>query len=293
MKKIAAFHPLSLFVYFLSVISVAMLVGNPVIGLCALLGGAAFFAVLRSGKGVRGDAVFYIAMFLTISLSNPLFSHNGTTPLFFVNGTPVTLESVAYGVGAAVMIVSVILWCACYSEIMTDDKMTYLVGRAIPRLSLILTTAQRLIPRFLRRMKTVRGAQKAVGMYRSESYFERVRSALRVFYAMTAWAAENSIETASAMKARGDGLPGRTNFFPFRFRASDGALLAASCVLLAVTLVGIGMGVCEFEYYPTISKLPVSVSSVIVYVSFCALSFFQGLIEVGGELKWKYYVSRI
>ncbi len=293
MRYFANYHPAALLVYFLSVISISMFVPNPVIGGAAFFGGACFFALLKHGKGKRGDVAFYAFMLIMIALTNPLFSHSGITPLFFLNGYPVTLEAVACGAGTAVMITSVLIWCACFSEVMTEERLTYLFGRAIPKLSLILTTSLRLIPRFLRRLRTVNGAQKALGLGSSQSYTDRIRASLRVFYAMTSWSAENSIATASAMKARGYGLPGRTSFSPFRLRADDGALLAVSCVLTAGALTGVGMRACQFEYYPRLTKLPLSPAAVVTYASFCALSFLPCIIEAAGRLKWRCYVSKI
>lgn len=293
MKNFGEIHPFVLALYFLEVIVIAMFVPNPVICASALLGGACFLAVLRRGRKNCGGAGFYAAMFLLIAVTNPLFSHNGTTPLLFINGSPVTLEAAAYGVGLAATVVSVILWCACFSEIMTDDKFIYLTGRAIPKLSLILSSSMRLIPRFLRRMRTVRGAHRAIGMYGGKSYTERVRGALAVFYSLASWSAENSVATASAMKARGYGMGGRTNFSTFRFYKSDGALLVVSTVLTAAVLLGIMTGECSFSYYPVIAELPTSAFAVISYASFGALSMLPVMILAGGDIRWKYCVSRI
>lgn len=293
MRNFENAHPVVPLVYFLSVISVAMFTVNPIIGLSAFLGGALFLTDLRRGRRRRADICFFSAMFLLTAVTNPLFSHNGKTPLFFLNGSPITLEAAAYGVGIAVTLVTVLLFCSAFSEIMTEDKFTYLLGRAVPRLSLILSMAIRLIPRFIRRMREVSAARRALGIRSSESYADRVRDAVRVFYAVTSWSAEKSIDASSAMKARGYGLPARTSFSPFRFGRSDAALLAVSCVLCAVTLVGIGSGACDFSYYPEISAPPFGAAAVLTYMAFGVLSFLPFLINLKDDLKWKYYVSRI
>jgi energy-coupling factor transport system permease protein len=46
---------------------------------------------------------------------------------------PLTLESIFYGLAAAVMLAAVVLWFGCYNEVMTSDKFIYLFGRVIPR----------------------------------------------------------------------------------------------------------------------------------------------------------------
>ena len=222
-----------------------------------------------------------------------MFSHNGVTPLFFLNGNPVTLEAFIYGAAIAVTVIGVMLWCKCYSAIMTSDKFLYLFGKAIPKLSLILSMALRFIPLFKRQMKRVSRAQKAMGLYSSKSYTDRIKSTLRVFTAMISWSLENSIETADSMKARGYGIKGRSSFSLFRFHVNDGALLAVCAALLGVTLAGAALSRLDFYYYPRISEIPLTPFAVFVYISFGILSFCPFIIEVKEALIWKYYVSKI
>ncbi len=293
MRAFGNYHPLVLMTYFLSVLFVSMFVQNPVLQLSALLGGCAFSVILSRRRQVLSDFAFYAPMFLMVAITNPLFSHNGVTPLFFLNGNPVTLEAFIYGAAIAVTVIGVMLWCKCYGAIMTSDKFLYLFGKAIPKLSLILSMALRFIPMFRRQMKRVSRAQKAMGLYSSKSYTDRIKSALRVFTAMISWSLENSIETADSMKARGYGIKGRSSFSLFRFHANDGVLLAVCAVLLSVTLAGHALSRLDFYYYPRISEIPLTPFAVFVYISFGILSFCPFIIEVKEALIWKYYVSKI
>ena len=101
MKAFGNVHPFVLLVYFLSVLTVAMFAANPVLSLTALLGGILFCAMLVRRSRVPGDIGFYVPLFLLVAVTNPLFSHNGVTPLFFLNGNPVTLEALLYGFALA------------------------------------------------------------------------------------------------------------------------------------------------------------------------------------------------
>lgn len=109
MKAFGNVHPFVLLVYFLSVLTVAMFAANPVLSLTALLGGILFCAMLVRRSRVPGDIGFYVPLFLLVAVTNPLFSHNGVTPLFFLNGNPVTLEALLYGFALAVAVVGVLL----------------------------------------------------------------------------------------------------------------------------------------------------------------------------------------
>ena len=125
MKAFAGLHPLVLLFYFLSVLTVAMFVSNPVLSLLALLGAILFCATGTRRGAIARDLGFYLPMFLLVAITNPLFSHNGVTPLFFLNGNPVTMEAFVYGAAIAVMVIGVMLWCKCYSAVMTGDKFLY------------------------------------------------------------------------------------------------------------------------------------------------------------------------
>ena len=287
------YHPAALFLYFLSVLMAAMFITNPVIQCMALLGACLFCVMLHRDRGLLSDVGLYVSLFLLVSVSNPIFSHNGMTPLFFINNNPVTLEAVVYGVFIAVMLVSVLLWCRAYSTVMTTDKFIYLFGRIIPKLSLTLSMTLRFIPMLRRRMRQVSDAQRAAGLYASGSYIDRVRGAMSVFSAIVSWSMENAIETSMSMKSRGYGLEGRTNYAPFRFYPADGVLLGVTVSLLAVTLAGVGTGQTAFNYYPSISSINDSYFALTVYVAFGALCLMPFLIELFGRIKWKYYISKI
>lgn len=293
MKAFENRHPIALAVYFLSEILLCAFVWNPVLQLTALIGAILFCITLFSRKAVLSDLGFYIPLFCMIAVTNPLFSHNGVTPLFFLNGNPVTAEAFLYGFAIAVMLVAVLLWSKAYHEVFSSDKFLYLFGKITPKLALVLSMALRFVPLFRRQMQKVNRAQKAMGLYASKSYIERLRSALRVFSTMIAWSMENAMETAASMQARGFGLKGRTHFALYRFRLHDGVLLTASFCLVGITLVGVAAGQTTFRFYPRISAVQSSAFAVTVYIAYGLLSFLPFLAEVKENLQWTYYRSKI
>ena len=293
MKAFASVHPFLLLFYFLSVLSVSMFVQNPVLQGAALLGGILFSATLQKRRALPGDLGFYLPLFFLVAVTNPLFSHNGVTPLFFLNGNPVTLEAILYGIALAGTVLGVLLWCKCYSAIMTSDKFLYLFGRAIPRLALVLSMALRFVPLFRRQMRRVRLAQKAMGLYSARGVVDKIRSTGRVFLAMIAWSLENAMETAASMKARGYGTGRRTNFSLFRFTARDGVLLSVSAVLFGVTIFAAATGDTYFTFYPRISGLGLSVPAIAAYVTFTLLTPLPFVMEMKEVVLWNYYRSKI
>ena len=164
MNAFQSYHPLVNFTYFTAVILYAIFLMHPVcLGIsliCALL-----YAIILKGKKA---AVFQVACLLPLllfsALVNVAFNHEGRTILAYLpSGNPLTLESLAYGLAAAAMIVTVISWFSCYNAVMTSDKFIYLFGRVMPSLSLVLSMALRFVPRFQAQARVIASAQKGVG----------------------------------------------------------------------------------------------------------------------------------
>ena len=278
MRAFANVHPAVSMTYFLSVLLISMFLPHPILQTEALIGGALFCATLKK-RGRAGDIGFYLILFVMIAITNPLFSHNGVTILFFLNGNPMTF--------------GVLLWCKAYSEIMTSDKFLYLFGKAVPKLSLVLSTALRFIPSYLRMSRQVGRAQKAMGLYAGKSLTDRVKNRMRVLAALVAWSLENAMDTSASMKARGYGKKGRTSFSLFRFRRSDGILLGACIFLLALPIVGAALWVTEFNYYPRVDKIETSFMALVIYTALGLLSLLPFILEVKEAVLWKYYRSKI
>lgn len=293
MKAFSSMHPFVLMIYFLSVLITAMFINNPIIQLSALFGGIAFCGMLTTAKQKLSDIAFYIPLLILISITNPLFSHNGETPLFFMNGNAVTLEAIVYGVFIAVMVIGVMLWCKCYSLIMTSDKFLCLFGRVLPKPAIVMSTALRYIPMLKRQSAKVKKAQKAMGFYTSESYFDRLRFSLRVYSVLIGWSMENAVETAKAMNARGFKLKHHTSYSNYKFKTVDFLLLALNIALIIFVFWGVGSGAVAFSYYPQITHIDISEFSLAVYSAYLILVFIPFFIEIQERIKWNCYRSKI
>ncbi|MCI8496900.1 MAG: energy-coupling factor transporter transmembrane protein EcfT [Clostridiales bacterium] len=293
MKAFSKLHPMVLLCYFVSILAIAMFSGNPVMELTSLIGGTLFCLTLTPRREKRSDLMFYLPLFLLITITNPLFSHNGKTPLFFMNGNAVTLEAFVYGAAVAVMLISVLLWCKSYSYVMTSDKFIYLFGRIIPQLSLVVSMALRYVPMLKRQARKVSRAQKAMGLYTSDSLFDRIRASMRVASVLIGWSLEHAVETGKSMKARGYGLKGRTHYSDYRFCPGDAVMLCVTVLLASGTAAGMAAGYTDFYYYPGISELNLSPVSVLIYAGFAVLSLLPFFMEVEENIRWNCYRSKI
>jgi energy-coupling factor transport system permease protein len=293
MKAFSDYHPFVLMAYFSGVTALTMFTMHPVFLGLSFLGAAACFAMLSGRRVFLSNTGFYIPVFILIAATNPLFSHNGETILFFLNDNRVTVEAVIYGVAIAFMLTAVIFWFKCYSEVMTSDKFIYLFGKTVPKLSLVLSMALRFTPLFARQVKRINKTQKTLGLYAGNGFADKLAGGVRVFSSILTWSLENAVDTADSMKARGYGLPGRTHFSLFKFTKRDAAMLIIIAVSILAVLAGIIAGEVFFKYYPVITGLNKSAFAAITYIFFAAVSFIPYAVEVKESLKWKYLISKI
>lgn len=288
MKSFSSFHPFSLFCFYLSVIGIAMFCSNLFVLGLALLG--AILAVIHSKRQKSIKTFFaYLAFFVAVSLINPLFSHEGQTPLFFVNGNAITLEAVLYGAKNGMMLVSVLLWFSSLNENLDSDKQLCLFGKALPKTSLILSSVLRFVPLIRRQAVKVSETQKAMGLYADDG----LKASLRSGSISVSWALESAIQTADSMRSRGYGLKGRTRYSVYRFKLCDVILSAFSLTVLCLVIFASASDALTTKFYPGFSLPAPSVLGSVSYVLYAALALSPFIIETKEQIKWHYLKSKI
>ena len=293
MRYFDRLHPAVAFVYFALIIVIAMLSTNPIVIAICYLSSIIFCGMLLGIKKLLASLAYNIPLLILLAATNPIFVHKGETILFFLNDNPVTKEAILYGVFAAMMIMSVFYWFKCYSEIMTSDKFVYLFGRVIPKLSLVLSMALAFIPKLKRKFKEIDEAQKALGIYATQSFVDKLKSKFRVLSILLTNSLENSIETADSMRARGYGLKGRSSYAIYRFTTGDGIFLTVAALLGVANVVMIVLGYAQYDFYPTMSSLTASVPVVVLYVLLVVFAGLSFTMEIKENVLWRYLKSKI
>lgn len=287
MNSFKNLHPITLMCYFISILSVSMFSFNPVFVTSGLLG-AILYLLMINNKKVTFKGIFgYLFMFILIAITNPLFSHNGATPLFFINDSRITLEALLFGVFLSVMILEVMLWFKCFNLAFDNEKLVFFFGKAFPKLALIISMTLHYIPNLIDEFKSILSVQKSFSKNKGISVY------IKSFSAVITQSLENSIEKSNSMSARGYGKRKRTYYNNFKFTKYDLIYLIISIVLFSVSMMSIALNTAYFEFYPRISINSVSVMSTLSYGTFLLLSLLPFIFEVKEELKWKYLVSKI
>ena len=283
------YHPLVNFYYFSFVIVCSMFFMHPIFLIISLTAAFIYSVVLKGRRALKFNILYMLPLMLITALINPAFNHEGVTILFYLKGgNPITLESIVYGIVAATMFISVIVWFSCYNEIMTSDKFIYLWGRIIPSLSLIFSMVLRFVPKYKAQIKVISNAQKAIGRDVTKgNIIRRARNGIKILSIMVTWALENAIETADSMKARGYGLKGRTSFSNFKFSKRDKIVLFLMIVLSLIVIIGVLMKVNRIRYFPRIKIARNTIFTIIVDISYFLFCVMPIILTVIDEIRWK------
>ena len=273
MNEFKTYHPIVNFTYFVFVIGFSRFFMHPIALGISLVSGFIYSVMLKGKKAIKTNLIYMIPLIRVMALINPAYNHDGVTILKYLpSGNPLTLESIIYGICAAVMIVSVICHFSCYNEIMTSDKFIYLFGKIIPSLSLVISMTLRFVPKFTSQLKVVTNAQRCLGRdINNGSIIKRAKNGLNILSIMITWSLENAVETADSMKSRGYGIPGRTAFSIFKFDRRDKKALITILVLGIYTLAGNLLGGMYFNFFPSIKSAEVSLFGISVFAAYLLL----------------------
>lgn len=290
-----SYHPIVNFTYFAAVLGFAMFIMQPVCMVISLGSALVYSTYVGGKKAVAFNLKVMIPMLIIAGLMNPIFNHEGGTIITYLkDGNPLTLESIMFGIAAAVMIISVILWFSCYNQVMTSDKFIYLFGRVIPALSLIIAMALRFIPRFKAQLKVIINAQKCVGRdIGTGSLWRRLKNSLKILSILVSWALENAIETGDSMKSRGYGLPGRTAFSIYEFDQRDKGVLVFLLVNISLVFIGTYYKGIYFRYFPTLKGDLVNPLALGIYIAYALILNTPVMLNIREDVKWKTLKSRI
>lgn len=261
----ATCHPVVPAVYVAVTLVLTMACMQPVLIGLSLLGALSFSCTVRGVAPTMGMLRWQITVIILISLVNPLFSASGSTELLRIGTHAVYAESLAYGASMGALFVASVTWFMGAAELLPFDRVMALLGNAAPTVTLMISMAMRLIPRFVRQGKTIDSVQRVARSCALASFAGQsprpdrhldLRLRLRLSSVLMGWTMEDSLETADAMRARGWGAAARrTTYTRFRFGARDAwALVLIAAFALVAMLLGY-VATTQFAFYPTMPAL--------------------------------------
>jgi energy-coupling factor transport system permease protein len=285
MKNFFSFHPFVLIATFCTMLFLTFL-SHPLFHIAALLGGMFLYCSQLGFRRFLKSVCYSVPFFLLISITNPIFSHNGKTVLFFLFENRITLESVLNGADIACIILAVSYWSFSYSKGINSEVLIGFFSKVSQKAALILSMSVRFIPLFMRKAKEIYFVQKVQGQ--KKGVFEQTRLYMSVFSATVTWALENAMMVSQSMNARGYGTEKRSVYQRHTFQASDGGVLIFLSLTVLVLLVVSWMGEFQFFYYPSIVYRSPSIPNHFGFLlSFLFISFPGGATYLHKFSVWK------
>lgn len=256
-------HPGIALAYFAVALGLAMAAPHPTLLAISFAIAIACGVWLRGGRAVAKSFSWQLPLLVVIVAVNPLFSSTGTTELFRIGTQAVYAEGYANAATMALLFLCVLQWFANASMVLSSDKVMGALGSVLPTIGLMISMVMRLIPRFVRRGRSINAALGACTAARtpqgnaagnkvaSQSLTAsrnpsaapkaakrptqtRFADQLRLSTTLMGWSMEDSLETADSMRCRGWGARSkRTTFRRTRFRAYDGIVLTVFLLAFA------------------------------------------------------------
>lgn len=278
-------HPVTVAVYFLSVILITAIVQSPVYSATALVCSSVFAFVTNRHLAAR-TLIAATPVIVAAVLINMLFSNAGVTPLFRLpGGNNVTLETLVFSLFTGAMAISLVMWFIGLNKCMTSDKTVYLFGKILPSLALLLSMTLRAVPMFARRAKQTAAAQRFVGNDIYEGKLkDRVKSGVHVLSIAVTDTLEHSAYTARSMKYRGYGTAKRTAYSIFSFTPADIVITIITVTAAIIITVLYAGGHAYYNYYPAF-ELPLTIENIVSYCAWGILCILPTAAELYSKMK--------
>ena len=292
-RTFAGCHPAVNLIFFLFATGITMFSTSPAFLAATLVFSWLYSILLNGKKALKSNLMFTLPILILMTGINTLFTHNGATVLFYLNNSRITLEALLYGLAAAVLLSSIIVWFSCFNVVMSSDKLIYLFGKAAPVLGLTLSMIFRFIPLLKARFREISMGQRCMGRHAAGGFFSKLRQTAKEVSILISWSLEAAIETSDSMEARGYGLPGRTSFHLFKMTPTDKALLAGISVCGLIAATGCALGRTSIYYYPKVVLGEWDALTALTFTAYTVLLAIPMAADLWGERKWQQYRSEI
>ena len=286
-SRFSSCHPAVNLIFYAFAIGITMFSIDPVFLAAAMIFAWAYSILLKGVKVIKTNLLLMLPIVIIMTLVNGFFTHNGATVLFFLNDSRITLEALAYGMAAALLLTNVVVWFASFNVVMSSDKLIYLFGKAAPVLGLTLSMIFRFIPLLKSRFREIKMGQQCMGRHTEGGAFAKTRQLCKEVSILISWSLEASIETSDSMEARGYGLHGRTSFHLFKMSPTDWMVLTAVLITGSIATIGCMLGKTSIYFYPVIQFAEWDVMRVITLISFALLLAVPMILDITGERKWQ------
>lgn len=308
------YHPWVNMIFFISVIVFGMLFLHPVCLFVSFFASICLDIRLKGKKAVKEIFFFILPMLVFVTIINGIFNHYGMTVLFEIeNGNNITFEAYVYGFVLGLVVATTTLWFFCFNEIVSGDKIMFVLGKSVPKFALVVTMALRFVPLYRRKFTEIQQAQKGLLQTQEDKkLINKIKNAIKSVSILITWALENAIETSDSMRARNYGEGKRSFYSRFRFTKSDaltsGGILISDAIII-ICRIKDGLYASYNPYILINSKKefgityiikeintvinPFETFEIVTIIFYIFLCFFPLIVDLKEELNWRRLKSKI
>jgi len=199
---------------------------------------------------------------LLVLLINPLVNHNGSSVLWSGPALPllgrftVTMEAVAFGAAMGIRLVALVSIFCLFNQIIHPDRFFGLLARFAGKSALVISLTTRLLPVMTLAMGRISEAQQLRGVnFNKGTLIQRLKKSTDLLNILLVTSLEDSLQVAEAMHARAFGSGPRTRYRQELFRPRDGICLSGCFLALATSLYCLFSGTASYEYFPALSAI--------------------------------------
>lgn len=284
------FHPATSALIILSVILPLFILNDPICILIAFSGAiftTAAFGGARATFSAMKSAVLIVAITWVFSIA---FSDTGVTVWITVFGRHISQETGIFGVATGVMISAVVIWFSNMWEILSQDKLMYMIKKVRPSIGIVLSMVFSFIPRFGRKTDEIIMARRAMGAEHGNRFKEKIAYGVDILSSLMDWSFEHSIVTADSMKCRGFGAEKRTFYLEYKIGMTDWQVMAFVGMLSVSVIAFACFGYGFVTYFPVFRCRG---TNWIFYAAYMLLQFSPGMIKFIWEARVWHLKQRI
>lgn len=275
MDLFAGRHPVVILGYYVTALVLMLLIGHPL--LFALTAGLMFINRLFQvgGRQSLRSFCYSVGTFFLCLIINPLFNHRGVTLVCQFGDTRITQEAILYGGHMALLLLASLFLFACFSQVMTAEKIMSLTGKRLPSFSMLFTMILRTVPKV---------------RHDFQSMTELHGNRPKVWSALLGVILEDSAERSIAMKYKRYGEKKRSHYFEKKPDMQDCLMMVCLCGMVGYFVWRIAAGRPSIRYFPSLHMDSIS------RWEWCLYLFYMGLpvwLRGKEELKWFLWKQKI
>ncbi len=279
-----SYHPAINLIYFVVAIGCTVWFHHPVFVAISYLCAFAYSVKLNGKKSLIFNLIL-IPLIVIFAGWYAYYNHFGITNIKQnVIGNQITLESLVFGLVIGITAATVIMWFGCIHELITADKVVYLVGRVSPKLSLFLSILLRMVPHTREKASKINTAQRGIGRGVGDgNILRRLLNVFREISIILTWLIESSVSMSASMRSRGYGLRGRTAYSMYRFDNRDRSLVLSFFGCIAMIIAAVLLDQTQIHYDPQIIFNRITAASVFFYVAYAVFLLLPMVLQIVGE----------